>query len=226
MLLAAAAVFALSTVQTFAEVVNATLNAGTEVPVRSNGYDATGKSVNLKLNFAPTKNTQLVVVQNTGPGFIKGKFSNLAQGQLVALNYRGVTYHFVANYYGGEGRDLVLLWTDGEEAMPATALNKLDNQLVLTAKQSRGSPPFDKPTTLRPEVYQYGGRVLVEIEGSLSKDLSAQIANLGGQVVKGWGTATNFRAWVPFAQLETLAGSADIKQMTAARPSIIHRIAR
>jgi hypothetical protein len=104
------------------------------------------------------------------------------------------------------------------------ALNKLDDQLVLAVKQSRGDPPFDKPTTLRPHIFQYRGRVLVEIEGSLSSELSDQIASLGGQVINNWGMATNFRAWVPSSQLETLAGRADITLMSPARPSVTKRI--
>jgi hypothetical protein len=108
--------------------------------------------------------------------------------------------------------------------VPASILNKLDDQLVLVVKQSRGEPPFDRSTTLQPDVFKFGGRVLVEIEGSFSRELSAQIASLGGQVVTGWGTATTFRAWVPFAQLEILAGRADIRFISAARPSITRRI--
>ena len=53
---------------------------------------------------------ELMVVNNTGLSFINGSFSNLAQGQAVLLSFGGVTYHFVANYYGGTGNDLVLVW--------------------------------------------------------------------------------------------------------------------
>ena len=105
-----------------------------------------------------------------------------------------------------------------EKSVPASILNKLDDQLALVVKKSRGE------TTLQPDVFNFGGRVLVEIEGSFSRELSGQIASLGGQVVTGWGTATTFRAWVPFAQLETLAGRADIRFISAARPSITRRI--
>jgi hypothetical protein len=111
-----------------------------------------------------------------------------------------------------------------KKSVPASILSKLDNHLVLVVKKSRGEPPFDKPTTLEPDVYKFNGRVLVEIEGSISRALSDQIASLGGQLVAGWGTATTFRAWVPFAQLETLAGRADIRSISAARPSITRRI--
>jgi hypothetical protein len=105
-----------------------------------------------------------------------------------------------------------------EKSVPASILNKLDDQLVLVVKKSRGE------TTLEPDVYKFGGRVLVEIQGSISSGLVDQITSLGGQLVNGWGTATTFRAWIPFAQVETLAGRADIRFISPARPSITHRI--
>ena len=109
-------------------------------------------------------------------------------------------------------------------ALPASILSKLDKHLVLIVKKSRGESPFDKPTTLQPDVYQSNGRVLVEIEGSASKELSDQVTALGGQLVAGWGTATTFRVWIPFAKLETLASRGDIKSISAARPSVTRRI--
>jgi len=112
----------------------------------------------------------------------------------------------------------------GKDPVPAATLNKLDDQLVLVVKKSRAEAPFDKPTTVEPDVYKFGGRVLVEIEGTISRELSDQIASLGGQLVIGWGTVTTFRAWVPFAQLETLAARADIKSISAARPSVTRRL--
>jgi alpha-tubulin suppressor-like RCC1 family protein len=93
-----------------AGTVNAIYNSAADVPVTANGYTATGNTVNFTLNYAPATGTDLMVVSNTALGFIAGTFSNLAQGQAVALNYGGVTYRFVANYYGGNGNDLVLVW--------------------------------------------------------------------------------------------------------------------
>jgi hypothetical protein len=113
---------------------------------------------------------------------------------------------------------------DQKSAVPASILSKLEDQLVLVVKQSRGEAPFDKSTTLQPDVFAFRGRVLVEIEGSFSRELSDQIASLGGEVVVGWGTTTTFRASVPFAQVETLAGRADIRFISPARPSITHRL--
>jgi hypothetical protein len=113
---------------------------------------------------------------------------------------------------------------DTKSAVPASVLSKLDKDLVLVVSQSRGESPVDKATTVQPDVYKSGGRVLVEIQGSISRELSDQLASVGGELVTGWGTATTFRAWIPFAQVETLAGRSDIKFISAARPSVIRRI--
>lgn len=107
---------------------------------------------------------------------------------------------------------------DAKSAVPASILGKLDSHLTLVVKKSRGE------TALQPDVFQFNGRVLVEIEGSISRELSDYIASLGGQLVPGWGTTTKFRAWVPFAQIETLAGRADIKAVSAARPTVTRRL--
>jgi alpha-tubulin suppressor-like RCC1 family protein len=95
-----------------ADTVNAIYNSATDVPITANGYTATGNTVNFTLNFAPATGTDLMVVNNTGLPFINGTFDNLAQGQAVVLSYGGVTYRFVANYYGGSGNDLVLVWAN------------------------------------------------------------------------------------------------------------------
>ena len=95
-----------------ADVVNATWNTATDVPVSASSYTATGNTVNFNLNFAPPTGTNLTVVNNTGLPFISGTFDNLAQGQTVALSYNGATYNYVANYYGGTGNDVVLVWAN------------------------------------------------------------------------------------------------------------------
>ncbi len=93
-----------------AQTVTANFTSATTVPVTASGYTATGQTVNLSLGYAPATGTSLTVVNNTGLAFISGTFSNLAQGQAVDLAFGGVTYSFVANYYGGTGNDLVLHW--------------------------------------------------------------------------------------------------------------------
>jgi hypothetical protein len=124
---------------------------------------------------------------------------------------------------------VLAFWTaqttaSGREPVPAAVLSKLDSQLVLVVKKSRAEASSDTAATQEPDVYKLRGRVLVDINGVFSRELSDQVATLGGQVVPDWGTTTNFRAWVPFAQLEVLAARADIKSLSAARPTITHRL--
>lgn len=71
---------------------------------------ARGSTVTLSLSYAPVVGAELMVIRNTGLSFISGVFSNLTHGQTVTLTYEGVNYNFVANYYGGTGNDLVLVW--------------------------------------------------------------------------------------------------------------------
>jgi alpha-tubulin suppressor-like RCC1 family protein len=93
-----------------AGTIDAIYNSETDVPLTASGYTATSNTVNFTLNFPPATGTDLTVVQNTGLGFINGTFDNLTNGQAVALSYSGANYMFVANYYGGNGNDLVLVW--------------------------------------------------------------------------------------------------------------------
>jgi hypothetical protein len=221
----AVAMLALSTPHLFAGDLNVTYITGAEVPVSSNEFTAMGKKVNITLNFAPAPGTQLMVVQNTGPGIIRGTFSNLAQGQTIALTYGGLTHYFVANYHGGNGNDLVLLWTTGNELLSQAAKDKLEGQIVLALKKSRGQPPFDKPTSLEPDIpIKDGDRVLVDIEGSVSKALLDQVTLSGGTVPNGSTTTTTLRAMVPLSQLEALASRADVTSITPAKLSITSQI--
>jgi len=95
-----------------AATVTANFTAATTVPVTAASYAATGNTVNLTLGFAPPAGTNLIVVKNTGMVFIQGTFDNLSQGQAVNLTFGGITYPFVANYFGGTGNDLVLQWAN------------------------------------------------------------------------------------------------------------------
>lgn len=90
--------------------VSATFNSATPAAIDSNGYSADGNTVALSLAFAPPAGTDLILVNNTGPAPIVGRFSNLAQGQTVALLFNNVSYKFAANYHGGTGNDLILEW--------------------------------------------------------------------------------------------------------------------
>jgi len=102
--------FEISVSGTGIESLAANYKTAADVPLTAGSYDATGKVVLFSLNFTPTTGAQLTVVKNTGLGFITGAFNNLTQGQLVTLSHGGSDYQFVANYFGGTGNDLVLVW--------------------------------------------------------------------------------------------------------------------
>lgn len=93
-----------------ASALNAIFNSSADVPVTAAGYDASGQTITITLNFTPAPGTNLMVVKNTSTAPIAGPFSNLAPGTLVPVTHSGTTYQFIASYTGGTGNDLVLLW--------------------------------------------------------------------------------------------------------------------
>jgi alpha-tubulin suppressor-like RCC1 family protein len=92
--------------------INAVYGTATDVPVSLPNGDPSPWTVNLSLNFEPTLGTNLTLVRKDGLGFFSGRFLNLVQGQAVDLSFQGKAYHFVANYFGGDGNDLVLEWAN------------------------------------------------------------------------------------------------------------------
>lgn len=64
--------------------------------------------MNVTLGYAPPTGTNLQLVEVTGSAFIAGEFANLTHGRPVDLTFGAETYRYVANYYGGNGNDLVL----------------------------------------------------------------------------------------------------------------------
>ncbi|MEO5913684.1 MAG: hypothetical protein ABIS50_05595 [Luteolibacter sp.] len=93
-----------------AATVTAAFKTAASVPLKVSSYDAAGDKLQVTLGFAPSTGASLTVIENKGAGFIAGRFSNLAQGRVMKLTYGGITYRFVADYYGGTGNDLVLHW--------------------------------------------------------------------------------------------------------------------
>jgi hypothetical protein len=222
--IATAAFVGIATPRLIAQDVAATYVTGAEVGAKSNSFEVEGKTLKIALGFAPSPGTQLTVLRNTGPGIIRGRFNNLAQGQTITLTYAGLVYHFVANYYGGNGNDLVLLWTTGDELVAPAARNKLDGQLLLALRKTRGEPPFDKPTTFQPEIpLKDGDRVLVDIEGSVSQALINQVTLGGGALPDSSPSSTTLRAMVPLSQLEMLAARSDVTSITPAKVSVTRR---
>lgn len=111
-------------------LLDATFNTSSAIPITTAGYAVpVGRSLNLTLGFAPTPGTVLTVVNNTGAALISGAFVGLPQGGIITAVFGGQTYAFQANYYGGDGNDLVLLesfdwtWTKGSSTTTTTATN-------------------------------------------------------------------------------------------------------
>ncbi len=116
-------------------------HAITDVPLAA---DTVSGAATFTLSFTPPVGTNFTVVKNTGSGFISGKFDNLAQGQAVTLRFRGASYNFVANYYGGSGNDLVLQWANvrplawGYNIYGELGNNSTANQLTPAAVDTTG----------------------------------------------------------------------------------------
>ena len=83
---------------------------GSDNAPTATSFTASGRQVSFSLARHLDPGTTLMVVNNTSSTPITGSFSNLAQGQPVDLTLDGVTYPYVAHYFGGNGNDLVLLW--------------------------------------------------------------------------------------------------------------------
>ncbi|MES2922414.1 MAG: cadherin-like beta sandwich domain-containing protein [Verrucomicrobiota bacterium] len=117
------------------ESLTAVYHAATDVAVTCPVYDATALTANLTLDFIPTTGASLTLINNTGLNFITGQFTNLAHGQQVDLSFNGLTYRFVANYYGGTGNDLVLEWLRREvDAWGANSSGRLGNGNTATGR--------------------------------------------------------------------------------------------
>ena len=145
----------------------ATFNSPADVPVTASSYTATGATVNIALNCAPAAGTALTVVNNTGTAFINGTFDNLAQGQMVMLEYQGVTYAFTANYYGGTGNDLVLQW-------------------ATTALVAWGDG-YDYDTNSLPQVSSLTGALAGKTISALAAGADHNLALCTDGTVAGWG---------------------------------------
>lgn len=147
-----------------AAVVDAIYNSAADVPVTAASYTATGNTVNFALNFTPAAGTDVFVIKNTGLNFIDGTFENLTNGQLVTVNFSGTNFVFVANYFGGSGNDLVLMWASSR--IYAWGYNNFGQIGDGTSGTNRLVPvPVDTKGVL-------AGKIVTAIASSLSTSLA------------------------------------------------------
>ena len=136
-------------------------------------YVATGRQVNFTLARPLVSGTTLRVVNNTGGTSIEGTFDNLAQNQEVNLTFGGVTYPYVAHYFGGDGNDLVLLWRNTR--ILTWGWNNL-GQLGNRSQTNRGIPGDINPSFL-------DGKTIVSLSGGFQHS----VALCSDGTVASWG---------------------------------------
>ena len=108
-----------------------------------------------------------------------------------------------------------------EKASRTAAQMKLDSHIVLALKKIRGEPPFDKPNQLDPDLaIEADGRVLVDLNATVTKELLARIESEGGKVIHSFEAARAIRALVPLTRMEALASRADITFIAPAAQAI------
>ena len=75
--------------------IEAVVAAAADTAGRTKGFTATGTSLTLDLNFAPTPGTQLTIIDNTAAAGtpISGTFANLPQGGTISASYGGDDLH-------------------------------------------------------------------------------------------------------------------------------------
>jgi alpha-tubulin suppressor-like RCC1 family protein len=180
-----------------------TFNSAASVTVTVADFIATGKTADIKLNFAPTTGTMLTVVRNTGGNPIQGAFANLAQGQLVQLTYGSGTYSFMANYFGGSGNDLVLRWAN--------------SRLVTCGYNASGQLGNNSTTTVRvPAPVVATGVLAGKVINTASAGQDHSLALCADGTLAAWGgnvrgqlgnnSTTNSSVPVPVDQTGVLAG--------------------
>ncbi len=109
-----------------------TFNTGTDIGYTTEALALSGQLANITLGHAPLPGASLMLVDVTGPAFITGSFYDLEHGDDIVLTYGGQSYHFVANYYGGNGNDLVLQWKGTRPmAWGDNAVGKLGDDSIL-----------------------------------------------------------------------------------------------
>ena len=97
-----------------------------------------------------------------------------------------------------------------EKATRTLAQERLDSQLVYALRRKRGEISKDIPREIDVKIRE-DGRVLVDIEASVSKEMLALIERQGGQVINSFPAQNAIRALVPLVNIETVAAQPGVR---------------
>ncbi|HEV8542412.1 MAG TPA: S8 family serine peptidase [Verrucomicrobiae bacterium] len=102
------------------------------------------------------------------------------------------------------------------------AQQRINSNLLLAAKRENGtedSRTQSLETNLKKDT---AGRVLVDMNASVSSELTGAVTNAGGAVVNSFPEYQSIRCWVPLSSVETLASRDDVKLIRPAVGSRTH----
>src|SRR6266404_3226671 len=99
-----------------------------------------------------------------------------------------------------------------EKAARTPAQRKLDSQIVYALRQSRNELASFGITNVRPNLkFETDGRLLVDIDATVTPALLSQIVQLGGQIVNSVSDFHSIRARIQLEQAETLVSASGVK---------------
>ena len=175
----------------------ATFPSGADVAVTMNSPVFISGSLTIVLGFAPSLGTNLTVIKNTSPAFINGRFSNVPQGATVSLTYNGLSYDYIANYYGGNGRSLVL-----QSPLMGLATWGFDYYGQL-GNNSQTLSPVPSPTAVITNSGALAGKAVLNIAGgdfySLGLTADGLVYSWGANFSGELGNNSTTNSWVPVA---------------------------
>lgn len=104
-----------------------------------------------------------------------------------------------------------------EKASRTEAQRKMESPIILAIKKARGEPPFDKhPSIPVALLVPADGRVLVDLDATVTEELLDHIKSGGGEVVSSFPALRAIRAKIPLLKLDPLARRADVRAIAAA----------
>lgn len=107
-------------------------------------------------------------------------------------------------------RQIAALQADKAQRTPVQ--QKIDSQLLYADKMRRGVPVAEGIATLRVDLDKDdAGRVELDITARVTDELLKSITDAGGKIVNSFARYEAVRAWLPLAQVESVAGREEVK---------------